>query len=202
MLVVAVIKPFKLDEVMDRLKELGVQGLTVTEVQGFGRQLGHTEVYRGSEYAVDLIPKVRIEVVVAEAEVADVTDAIVATARTNKIGDGKVWVLPLEDVVRVRTGEGSGRSVGPRVVVRNGRRRSGSCSPPGAAACPPAACPPAVARVECAGGHYDLGHVSNHLVRLRQRVALQRMFSSRATEHRQGGRARQGDRRHDRLRRG
>jgi len=104
-LVVAVIKPFKLDDVKDILKDLGVQGLTVTEVQGFGRQRGHSEVYRGAEYTIDLVPKVRIEVVVAEADVSDVVEAIVTAARTGKIGDGKVWVVPLDDVVRVRTGE-------------------------------------------------------------------------------------------------
>jgi len=104
-LVVAVVKPFKLDDVKDILKDLGVQGLTVTEVQGFGRQRGHTEVYRGAEYTIDLVPKVRIEVVVNDSDVSDVVEAIVTSARTGKIGDGKVWVLPLEDVVRVRTGE-------------------------------------------------------------------------------------------------
>jgi nitrogen regulatory protein P-II 1 len=104
-LVVAVIKPFKLDDVKDLLKDLGVQGLTVTEVQGFGRQRGHTEVYRGAEYTIDLVPKLRIEVVVNDSDVSDVVEAIVTSARTGKIGDGKVWVVPLEDVVRVRTGE-------------------------------------------------------------------------------------------------
>ena len=104
-LVVAVVKPFKLDDVKDILKDLGVQGLTVTEVQGFGRQRGHTEVYRGAEYTIDLVPKVRIEVVVNDADVSDVVEAIVASARTGKIGVGKVWVISLEDVVRVRTGE-------------------------------------------------------------------------------------------------
>jgi nitrogen regulatory protein P-II 1 len=104
-LVVAVVKPFKLDDVKDVLKDLGVQGLTVTEVQGFGRQRGHTEVYRGAEYTIDLVPKVRIEVVVNDSDVSEVVEAIVSAARTGKIGDGKVWVLPLEDVVRVRTGE-------------------------------------------------------------------------------------------------
>jgi nitrogen regulatory protein P-II 1 len=104
-LVVAVVKPFKLDDVKDILKDLGVQGLTVGEVQGFGRQRGHTEVYRGAEYTIDLVPKVRIEVVVDDGDVSDVVEAIVSAARTGKIGDGKVWVLALEDVVRVRTGE-------------------------------------------------------------------------------------------------
>lgn len=104
-LVVAVIKPFKLDAVKEVLKDVGVQGLTLTEVQGFGRQKGHTEVYRGAEYTIDLVPKVRIEVVVDDREVSDVVEAIVKAARTGKIGDGKVWVLQLDEVVRVRTGE-------------------------------------------------------------------------------------------------
>lgn len=104
-LVTAVIKPFKLDDVKDALKALGVQGLTVTEVQGHGRQRGHTEVYRGAEYTIDLVPKVRLEIIVDDAQVAPVVDGIVRTARTDKIGDGKVWVSALEDVVRIRTGE-------------------------------------------------------------------------------------------------
>jgi nitrogen regulatory protein P-II 1 len=104
-LVVAIIKPFKLDEVKEVLKDLGVQGLTVAEVQGHGRQRGHTETYRGAEYTVDLIPKVRIEIIVDDAQVADVVDSITTSARTGKIGDGKVWVLPVEDVIRIRTGE-------------------------------------------------------------------------------------------------
>jgi nitrogen regulatory protein P-II 1 len=104
-LVVAVIKPFKLDAVKDVLKDLGVQGLTMSEVQGFGRQKGHTEVYRGAEYTIDLVPKVRIEVLVEDGAIIDVVEAIVQAARTGKIGDGKVWVMDLEEVVRVRTGE-------------------------------------------------------------------------------------------------
>ncbi len=104
-LVVAVVKPFKLDEVKEALKALGVQGVTVTEVQGNGRQGGHTETYRGAEYTIDLVPKVKLEILVDDAQVADVVDGIVKTARTDKIGDGKVWVCPLEDVVRIRTGE-------------------------------------------------------------------------------------------------
>jgi nitrogen regulatory protein P-II 1 len=99
-LIVAVIKPFKLDEVKDALAAAGLHGLTVSEVQGFGRQKGHTEVYRGAEYQVDFIPKVRIEIVVAEA-----TDCIADTARTDKIGDGKIWVIPVEEAIRIRTGE-------------------------------------------------------------------------------------------------
>ena len=104
-LVIAVIKPFKLDDVKDRLKSLGGNGLTLTEVQGFGRQRGHTEVYRGAEYEVDFVPKLRIEIVVDDAQVDEVVNGIVESARTDKIGDGKVWVVPVESLVRVRTGE-------------------------------------------------------------------------------------------------
>jgi nitrogen regulatory protein P-II 1 len=104
-LVVAVVKPFKLDDVKEALKTLGVQGLTVTEVQGFGRQRGHTEVYRGAEYEVEFVPKVRLEIVVDDAQVDDVTNAVVDAAGTGKIGDGKVWILPVDEVIRVRTGE-------------------------------------------------------------------------------------------------
>ncbi|HUZ19269.1 MAG TPA: P-II family nitrogen regulator [Acidimicrobiales bacterium] len=107
-LVVAVIKPFKLDEVKEALKSIGVQGLTLTEVQGFGRQGGHTETYRGAEYQIDLVPKVRLEILVDDARSADVVDTVVATARTGKIGDGKVWVLDIDEVVRIRTGERGG----------------------------------------------------------------------------------------------
>jgi nitrogen regulatory protein P-II 1 len=104
-LVTAVVKPFVLGDVKAALERLGVLGMTVSEVQGYGRQKGHTEVYRGAEYSVDLVPKVRIEVVVDD-EVADrVVDAVVAAARTGKIGDGKVWTTPVGTVVRVRTGE-------------------------------------------------------------------------------------------------
>jgi nitrogen regulatory protein P-II 1 len=104
-LVVAVVKPFKLDDVKEALKTLGVHGLTLTEAQGFGRQRGHTEVYRGAEYEVEFVPKVRLEILVDDSQVGDVTNAIVDSANTGKIGDGKVWILPVEDVVRVRTGE-------------------------------------------------------------------------------------------------
>src|ERR1700753_3061918 len=104
-LVTAIIKPFKLDDIKAALEVLGVQGLTVSEVQGFGRQKGHTEVYRGAEYTVDLVPKVRVEVLVDELDSDKVVDAIVAAARTGKIGDGKVWTTTLGTVVRVRTGE-------------------------------------------------------------------------------------------------
>ena len=104
-LVVAVLKPFKLDEVKDALKTLGVSGMTLTEAQGFGRQRGHTEVYRGAEYEVDFVPKLRMEVLVDDAQVDEVVDAVVRTAATGKIGDGKVWVVSVDSVVRVRTGE-------------------------------------------------------------------------------------------------
>lgn len=104
-IVVAVIKPFKLEEVKDALTEAGVQGMTVTDARGFGRQRGHTEVYRGAEYQVDFIPKTRIEVAVDDDHADEVVKAIVTAARTDQIGDGKVWVLPAEQVVRIRTGE-------------------------------------------------------------------------------------------------
>jgi nitrogen regulatory protein P-II 1 len=104
-LVVAIVKPFKLDDVKERLKTLNVNGMTITEAQGFGRQRGHTEVYRGAEYEVDFVPKLRVEVVVDDQQVNEVVDAIVAAAQTGKIGDGKVWVIPVEQIVRVRTGE-------------------------------------------------------------------------------------------------
>jgi nitrogen regulatory protein P-II 1 len=104
-LVTAIIKPFKLEEVKIALENLGVQGLTVSEVSGFGRQRGHTEVYRGAEYTVDLVPKVRVEVLVKSADAGKVVDSVVEAARTGKIGDGKVWVTDVSTVVRVRTGE-------------------------------------------------------------------------------------------------
>ena len=104
-LVTAIIKPFKLDDVKAALEVLGVQGLTVSEVQGFGRQKGHTEVYRGAEYTVDLVPKVRVDILVDDPDAAKVVEAIVEAARTGKIGDGKVWVTAVETLVRVRTGE-------------------------------------------------------------------------------------------------
>ena len=104
-LVVAVLKPFKLDEVKEALKNAGVQGMTVAEAQGFGRQRGHTEVYRGAEYEVDFVPKIRVEVLVDDSQVSDVLEAVIGSASTGKIGDGKVWVVPVETVVRVRTGE-------------------------------------------------------------------------------------------------
>jgi nitrogen regulatory protein P-II 1 len=104
-LVTAIVKPFKLDDVKDALKAAGVAGMTVSEVQGFGRQRGHTEVYRGAEYTVDFVPKVRVEVVVDDADADRVVDAIVIAARTDKIGDGKVWVTAVESLTRIRTGE-------------------------------------------------------------------------------------------------
>ena len=104
-MITAVIKPFKLEEVREALAEVGVTGLTVTEVKGFGRQKGHTELYRGAEYVVDFLPKVKIEVVVPDADVERCVDAIIKAARTGKIGDGKIFVTPVERVVRIRTGE-------------------------------------------------------------------------------------------------
>ena len=104
-LVTAVIKPFKLDDVRAALVAYGVTGMTVTESSGYGRQRGHTEVYRGAEYTVDLVPKVKIDVLVSDEDVAGVTEVIIRAAQTGKIGDGKVWVVPVEDVARVRTGE-------------------------------------------------------------------------------------------------
>jgi nitrogen regulatory protein P-II 1 len=104
-LIVAVIKPFKLNDVKEALKTAGVQGMTLTEAKGFGRQRGHTEVYRGAEYEVDFVPKIRVEVLVDDPQVDDVLDAVISSAATGKIGDGKVWVIPVETVVRVRTGE-------------------------------------------------------------------------------------------------
>ncbi len=104
-LVVAIIKPFKLDEVKDALNELGIEGITVSEVKGFGRQKGHTELYRGAEYVVDFIPKVKLEVAVADDKVLKVVETIESTAKTGRIGDGKIFILPLDGVVRIRTGE-------------------------------------------------------------------------------------------------
>jgi nitrogen regulatory protein P-II 2 len=104
-LVVAIIKPFKLDDVREALAEVGVQGITVTEVKGFGRQKGHTELYRGAEYVVDFLPKIKLEVAVADDQLDRVLEAIQASARTGKIGDGKIFVSTLEQVVRIRTGE-------------------------------------------------------------------------------------------------
>jgi nitrogen regulatory protein P-II 1 len=104
-LITAVIKPHKLDEVKAALEAFGVQGMTVSEASGYGRQKGHTEVYRGAEYTVDLVPKVRLEVLVDDTDVLEVVDVIVKSAATGRIGDGKVWTTPIDDVIRVRTGE-------------------------------------------------------------------------------------------------
>ncbi len=104
-LVIAIVKPFKLEEVKEALRTAGVQGMTVTETRGFGRQRGHTEVYRGAEYQVDFVPKVKVEVLVDEGQVDAVVDAIMRSARTEKIGDGKIFVVPVEQVHRIRTGE-------------------------------------------------------------------------------------------------
>lgn len=101
----AIIKPFKLDEVKKALHEINIEGITVTEVKGFGRQKGHTEVYRGAEYTVDFLPKIKIEIVTAEELVPKVVDAVIGAARTGKIGDGKIFVMPVEETVRIRTGE-------------------------------------------------------------------------------------------------
>jgi nitrogen regulatory protein P-II 1 len=101
----AIIKPFKLDDVKEALKDIGVQGLTVTEVKGFGRQKGHTELYRGAEYVIDFLPKIKLEIIVVDDIVPKVIEVIMDSARTGKIGDGKIFILPMEEVVRIRTGE-------------------------------------------------------------------------------------------------
>lgn len=101
----AIIKPFKLDEVKERLNAVGVQGLTVTDVKGFGRQKGHTELYRGAEYVVDFLPKTKLEILAPESQVNDIIDAIMTAAHTGRIGDGKIFVLPVNETVRIRTGE-------------------------------------------------------------------------------------------------
>ena len=110
-LITAVVKPFRLDDVRNALAEVGVQGMTVTEVKGFGRQRGHTELYRGAEYVVDFLPKVKLEVIVRDEQVAEVIDAIEKAARTGRIGDGKIFVVPVEEVIRIRTGERGGNAV-------------------------------------------------------------------------------------------
>ena len=104
-LITAIVKPFKVDDVKEALRGLGVKGMTLSEAQGFGRQRGHTEVYRGAEYTVDFVPKIRVEILADDADVSPITDALVAAARTGKIGDGKVWVVPVDDVIRIRTGQ-------------------------------------------------------------------------------------------------
>jgi nitrogen regulatory protein PII len=101
----AIIKPFKLDDVKDALQQIAIQGMTITEVKGFGRQKGHTEIYRGAEYVIDFIPKVKLELIVADSQVPKVLKAIQESAKTGKIGDGKIFVLPVEEVIRIRTGE-------------------------------------------------------------------------------------------------
>jgi nitrogen regulatory protein P-II 1 len=107
----AIIKPFKLDEVKDELSAIGIKGLTVSEVQGFGRQKGHTEVYRGAEYNVDFVPKVKLEILVDDELAGQVVDKVTDAARTGKIGDGKIFVLPVDDVIRIRTGEHGGDAI-------------------------------------------------------------------------------------------
>ena len=104
-MVEAIVKPFKLDEIKDALTKVGIQGMTVEEVKGFGRQKGHTELYRGAEYSVDFLPKVKIQILVADEKAAQVVEAIVQGARTGKIGDGKIFITPVEEVIRIRTGE-------------------------------------------------------------------------------------------------
>jgi nitrogen regulatory protein P-II 1 len=110
-LLTAIIKPFKLEEVKEALQAFGVSGITVSEASGYGRQRGHTEVYRGAEYTVDLVPKLRVEVLCEDDDVEDLVDVVVKAAVTGKIGDGKVWVTPVDDVVRVRTGEHGGSAL-------------------------------------------------------------------------------------------
>ena len=110
-LVTAIIKPFKLDDVRDALTEIGVQGITVTEVKGFGRQKGHTELYRGAEYVIDFLPKVKIEVAISDDSLDAVIEAISGAANTGKVGDGKIFITTLEDVIRIRTGETGGEAV-------------------------------------------------------------------------------------------
>jgi nitrogen regulatory protein P-II 1 len=107
----AIIKPFKLDEVKEGLAAVGIQGLTVSEVKGFGRQKGHTELYRGAEYVVDFLPKVKLEVIVRDEQVSDVVEAVEKAAKTGRIGDGKIFVTPVDEVVRIRTGERGGDAV-------------------------------------------------------------------------------------------
>ncbi|MEN7341917.1 MAG: P-II family nitrogen regulator [Pseudomonadota bacterium] len=110
-LITAIIKPFRLDDVRNAIAELGVQGMTVTEVKGFGRQRGHTELYRGAEYVVDFLPKSKIEIAIADDQVEAVVEAIMQAARTGKIGDGKIFVTPLTQVIRIRTGESGSQAV-------------------------------------------------------------------------------------------
>ena len=135
-LVVAVLKPFKLDDVKEALKDLGVKGMTLTESQGFGRQRGHTEVYRGAEYEVDFVPKIRLEVLVDDAQAEEVVDTIVPTAATGKIGDGKVWVVPVDTIVRVRTGERGSDATLSGTALRALWRRTASAAAAAAAGSP------------------------------------------------------------------
>ncbi len=107
----AIIKPFKLDDVKEALSKLGIHGMTISEVKGFGRQKGHTELYRGAEYVVDFLPKVKIELLLNDSQADEVTEAIIATARTGRIGDGKIFILPVDDVVRIRTGEHGSQAI-------------------------------------------------------------------------------------------
>ncbi len=107
----AIIKPFKLDDVKEALSKLGIHGMTISEVKGFGRQKGHTELYRGAEYVVDFLPKVKIELLLDDSQADEVTEAIIATARTGRIGDGKIFILPVDDVVRIRTGEHGSQAI-------------------------------------------------------------------------------------------
>ncbi len=107
----AIIKPFKLDEVKDALVEIGIGGMTVTEVRGFGQQKGHTEIYRGTEYVIDFLPKVKIEVIVRDEDVEKVVETIMKTAQTGRVGDGKIFIIPVEDVIRIRTGERGNQAI-------------------------------------------------------------------------------------------
>ncbi len=107
-LITAILKPYKIDEVRNKLAEIGIQGLTVTEVKGFGRQKGHTELYRGAEYHIDFLPKIKLEIAVSDEQLDTVTDAIISVANTSKIGDGKIFITNLETVIRIRTGERGG----------------------------------------------------------------------------------------------
>src|ERR1700687_5429112 len=138
----AVIKPFKLDEVKEALHEVGLQGITVVEAKGFGRQKGHTELYRGAEYVVDFLPKVKLEIIVSDELTAQVVETIERAARTGRIGDGKIFVMPMEEVVRLRTGEGG--SAGPYAARRGqgGGARALRLPPCAGRICAPATKPP------------------------------------------------------------